>query len=75
LSDVLPVRLRALRTERGETLQEVADAVGCSKPHLWELETGRSGNPRLQLLRALAAHYGVRVAYLIGEDSRRSPVK
>ena len=75
LSDILSTRLRRLREELGETLQQTADAVGCSKPHLWELETGRSANPRLQLLRALAGHFGVRVAYLIGEDSRRGAIR
>jgi transcriptional regulator with XRE-family HTH domain len=58
-------RLRELRLARGESLQKAATPVGCSKPHLWELERGITDNPTLDLLRRLAQHYGVTVSYLI----------
>jgi transcriptional regulator with XRE-family HTH domain len=60
-------RLKSLRIGKGESLQKAADAVGISKPHLWELETGNSTNPSLELLTKLAKHYRTTVAYLIGE--------
>lgn len=60
-------RLKALRIGRGESLQQVANAVGASKPHIWELEQDRSRNPSRELLVKLAAHFKVTVAYLIGE--------
>jgi transcriptional regulator with XRE-family HTH domain len=61
-------RLKRLRVGKGQSLQQVADAVGASKPHFWELETGRSRNPSLDLLGRIAAHFGTTVAFLIGDD-------
>lgn len=60
-------RLKELRVARGQSLQQVADAVGASKAHIWELESNRSKNPSLDLLRRLATHFGTTVAYLISE--------
>jgi transcriptional regulator with XRE-family HTH domain len=48
-------------------LQQVADKVGVSKAHVWELEKGRSKNPSFELVRKLAAHYGVSIDVLTGE--------
>ena len=39
-----------------------------SKAHVWELETGKSRNPSVELLTKLAEHFAVPVAQLIGED-------
>jgi transcriptional regulator with XRE-family HTH domain len=64
----LGARITKLRLERGESLQDVADAVGVSKAHIWELEKGRTENPSMKLLTGLADHFGVTVAYLAGED-------
>lgn len=61
-------RLRELRSKTKESLQQVADAIGASKAHVWELETGRSQNPSLEILKALAAHFKVTVAYLADEQ-------
>lgn len=63
----LAVKLKELRFRRGQSLQQVADAVGASKAHIWELETGKSSNPSLDLLRKLADNFKVPVADLIGE--------
>lgn len=60
-------RLKSLRIGKGESLQKAADGIGLSKPHLWELESEKSTNPSLELLTALAKHYGTTVAYLVGE--------
>ena len=49
-------------------LQHVADAVGVSKAHIWELEKGRADNPSMSLVTRLADHFGVSVASLVGED-------
>ena len=53
---------------KGKSLQDVATAVGVSKAHIWELEKGRADNPSMGLVTRLAEHFGVSVAYLIGED-------
>lgn len=64
----LGTRVERLRRKRGETLQEVADAVGCSKSHLWQVEKGLSANPSMELLTGLADHFDLTVASLVGED-------
>ncbi len=65
----LGLRIARLRTEHQQSLQDVADAVGVSKAHIWELEKGRTDNPSMGLVTRLADHYGVSVAYLVGEDA------
>ncbi len=60
-------RLKELRLKKGKSLQEVANAIGASKAHIWELESNRSQNPSLDLLQKLAAYYNTTVAYLIEE--------
>lgn len=64
----LKVKLKKLRSKRNVSLQKVADAVGASKAHIWELETGRSSNPSADLLVKLASYFEVSTASLIGED-------
>jgi transcriptional regulator with XRE-family HTH domain len=64
----LAVRLKQLRVARGKSLQEVADAVGASKAHIWDLERGASKNPSLELLKSLSTFYDVPVADLINEN-------
>jgi transcriptional regulator with XRE-family HTH domain len=66
----LGARITKLRLGRGESLQDVADAVGVSKAHIWELEKGRTDNPSMKLLMGLADHFGVTVAFLAGEDPK-----
>ncbi len=61
-------RLFDLRQKSGQSLQQVADAVGASKAHVWELEKGHSQNPSFDLVRRLAAHFGVSIDVLAGED-------
>ena len=61
-------KLRALRSKSGESLQQVADAINVSKAHVWELETGRSRNPSLEILKSLASHFKVTLAYLVDDE-------
>lgn len=61
-------RINELRLKRGESLQRVADAVGVSKAHIWELEKGRTENPSMGLVTRLADHFGVSIRYLVDED-------
>lgn len=64
----LGARITELRLARRQSLQDVADAVGVSKAHIWELEKGRTDNPSMGLVTRLADHFGVTVAFLVGED-------
>lgn len=63
----LGMRLKSLRDKTGESLQQVADAVGVSKAHVWELEKERSANPSFDLVQRLAKHFGVSVDVLVGD--------
>ncbi len=64
----LGTRINQLRLKKGDSLQEVANAVGVSKAHIWELEKGRTDNPAMALVTRLADHFDVTVTYLVGED-------
>ena len=68
----LGLRIAKLRRKQGESLQEVADAVGVSKAHIWELEKGRADNPSMGLVTRLADHFGTTVSSLVGEDIESS---
>ena len=60
-------KLFSLRQKSGQSLQQVADAVGVSKAHVWEVEKGRSANPSFDLVRKLAGHFGVGIDVLAGD--------
>lgn len=62
-------RIFSLRQKTGESLQDVADKVGVSKAHVWELEKGRSKNPSFELVRKLASHFGVSLDVLTGTST------
>ncbi len=60
-------KIAALRKRSKQSLQGVADAVGASRAHIWEVETGRTKNPSIDLVRRLADHFNVSVGWLVGE--------
>ena len=61
--------LKDLRVRKGESLQQVAEAVGASKPHIWELEAEKSKNPSLDLLTKIAKHFNVPISYLLDDSA------
>lgn len=52
-------KLRALRAERGLTLQGMADALGVSPAYLSALEHGRRGRPTHALVVAVCAQLNI----------------
>jgi transcriptional regulator with XRE-family HTH domain len=64
----LATRLKEARVRTKKSLQDVADEVGASKAHVWELETGRAKNPSIEMLTKLAKSLGSSVRDLIGEN-------
>lgn len=60
-------RIKELRVKHNQSLQGLADALGASKAHIWEIERGGSKNPSMDLLKKLAEHFSVTVSYLVGE--------
>jgi transcriptional regulator with XRE-family HTH domain len=52
----------------GESLQGLADAIGMSKAHVWDLETGKSTNPSADVVKKLSDHYKVSAAWWFDEE-------
>ena len=65
----LAAKLKELRQKKGQSLQQVADSVGVSKAHIWELETGKSKNPGLDILKKVAQHFMVPVPFLLDDEA------
>lgn len=64
----LATKLKELRVRNSRSLQQVADGVGTSKTHIWDLEQGNSANPGRDLLQKFAGYFRVSVSELVGED-------
>lgn len=62
-------RLRQFREAKGLTLQQVADAVGCTKAYIWELEKREGQRPTAERLNAIAKTLGVTLPDLLGESA------
>lgn len=60
-------KLHDLRVAHRLSLQGVADAVGISKAHVFNLEKGITANPSMELVVELAKLFRVRVADLVGD--------
>lgn len=66
------IRLRRLREAKNMTLQQVADAVGCTRAYIWELEMKEGQRPSAERVYLIAKTFGVTVEDLMG-DSPREP--
>lgn len=49
--------LKEKRKHRGVSLSAAAAAIGTTKSHLFELESGRTNNPTIALLVPMMAYY------------------
>jgi transcriptional regulator with XRE-family HTH domain len=65
--------IREAREAEGHSLSKAANLVGISKAHLWELESGGSRNPTIQVIAALAAAYGLDLGALAREAAATAP--
>lgn len=68
----LGARLRAYRMKKKFSLQQLADEIGASKAHVWDLEQGNTKNPSLDLLTKLSRALDVSIKDLVGESSETS---
>jgi transcriptional regulator with XRE-family HTH domain len=66
-------RLRSLREAKGLTLQQVADAAGCTKAYIWELEKRPGQKPSAERIQAIAKVLGVSMGDLMGEPIDVAP--
>lgn len=66
-------RLRRYREAKKLTLQQVADAVGCTKAYIWELEMKEGQRPSAERVRALAKELGVTMEDIMGEPIEQVP--
>lgn len=53
--------IKSMRKNLSLTLQDVADAVGSTKPHIWAIENGKSKNPTISLAYKISSLFGVSV--------------
>ena len=52
-------RMRKLRTERGITLKDMAEALGVSSAYLSALEHGKRGRPGWHLIQRILAYFNI----------------
>ena len=64
-------KLRALRKQKGYTLDKLAELTKVSKSYLRELEHRESQRPSAEKLTAIADVLGVATTYFIEEDVRK----
>ena len=65
--------LRRLRKAQKLTLQQVADAVGCTKAYIWELEMKEGQRPSAERINLLAKVLGVTMEDLMNETNGQVP--
>lgn len=73
MASLFGIRLRRLREAKKLTLQQVADAVGCTKAYIWELEMKEGQRPTAERVHALARVLGVTMEDLMGEAMDEAP--
>ena len=66
-------KLKALRKEKDESLEDVAKFIGSSKSLLSKYERGLS-EPGLRVLKKLADHFNVTLDYLFGFTNDKNPI-
>ncbi|WP_235075751.1 helix-turn-helix domain-containing protein [Asticcacaulis sp. AC460] len=59
-------RIKELRTKKGLTLDQLAEATASSKSYIWELENKNPPRPSAEKLSIIAESLGVTVDYLFG---------
>ncbi|MCW5260650.1 XRE family transcriptional regulator [Verminephrobacter eiseniae] len=74
MASAFGARLRRLREARKLTLQQVADAVGCTKAYIWELEMkGGQQRPSAERIQAIAKVLGVTMEDVMGTPMEQAP--
>ena len=66
-------RLRRLREAKKLTLQQVADAVGCTKAYIWELEMKDGRRRTAERIQEIAQVLGVTMEDVMGTPMQKAP--
>lgn len=61
---LIPQRIRQARKERGLTIQQLADKLGCSHPNVHQWESGKR-NPKLTTLHRIANALAINLNWLL----------
>lgn len=70
----IQARMAQARADRSMSLEEVAQASGLTKSHVWELEKGRSRNPTIRAVWGISRALAVSPAWLLGLAVDQSPI-
>lgn len=66
-------RLHKLRTQKGLTLEKLAELAQCSKSYIWELENRPAPRPAAEKIIAIAKVLDVTAEYLLGAPEASLP--
>ena len=61
-------KIKALRKEKGYTLDELAELADSSKSYIWELENKNPPRPSAEKLAKIAKALGVTMDYFINDE-------
>jgi transcriptional regulator with XRE-family HTH domain len=64
-------KIRALRKEKGLTLDQLAERTESSKSYIWELENKNPPRPSAEKIAKIAAELGVTSDYLMDEKDQK----
>ena len=73
MASAFGARLRRFREAKKLTLQQVADAVGCTKAYIWELEMKDGQRPTAERIQKIAQVLGVTMEDVMGEPMQQAP--
>ena len=73
MASAFGVRLRRFREAKKLTLQQVADAVGCTKAYIWELEMKDGQRPTAERVQKIAQVLGVTMEDVMGTPMEQAP--
>jgi transcriptional regulator with XRE-family HTH domain len=72
MASAFGARLRRLREAKNLTLQQVADAVGCTKAYIWELEMKDGQRPSAERIQKIAQVLGVTMEDVMGTPMQQA---
>lgn len=65
----LGAKVNKLRMKSKRSLQQLADEVGVSKAHIYELESNKVKNPSIEVLKTLAKIFEVPITFFLEDDA------